>query len=217
LALATSTPAKLLFECNWNQPMTPPPINPRPELEERLRFETLIADLSSTFVNLPASEVDREIEDAQRRVCECLSIDLCALWQWTRDTPRYITITHLYRPLGGPPPPERIDGQEMAPWSLRQIAAGRIVAVASVESLPPEAARDREVWRHYGVKSALNFPLSVGGQLFGALTFNTVREERAWPTEIVRLASCRSKCRPNCCASCRKASWSDWAAPEPST
>jgi hypothetical protein len=49
-----------------------------------------------------------------------------------------------------------------------------------MDSLPPEAARDKEVWRHYGVKSALNFPLSAGGQLFGALTFNTVREERPW-------------------------------------
>jgi len=165
--------------------MTPPSITPRAELEERLRFETLIADLSSKFINLPAGQVDREIEDAQRRVCECLGFDLCALWQWTQDTPRYITISHLYRPLGGPPPPERIDGEEMAPWTLRQIAAGRIVAVASMESLPAEAARDKEVWLHYGIKSALNFPLSAGGRLFGALTFNTVREEHAWPSEIV--------------------------------
>jgi len=74
------------------------------ELEARLRFETLIADLSSKFVNLPAGEVDREIEDAQRRVCECLDIDLCGLWQWTEDTPRYISMTHLYRPLGIPEP-----------------------------------------------------------------------------------------------------------------
>jgi len=165
--------------------MAPENANPRPELEERLRFETLIADLSSKFINLPAGEVDREIEDAQRRVCEFLGFDLCALWQWTQDTPRYITITHLYRPLGGPPPPGRIDGEEMAPWSLRQLAAGRIVAVASMESLPAEATRDKEVWLHYGIKSALNFPLSAGGRLFGALTFNTVREERGWPTEIV--------------------------------
>ena len=32
-----------------------------PEFEERLRFETLIADLSSKVVNLPTGEVDREI------------------------------------------------------------------------------------------------------------------------------------------------------------
>jgi len=155
------------------------------ELEDRLCFETLIAGLSLKFINLPAGEVDREIEDAQRRVCDFLRIDLCALWQWTHDAPRYITISHLYRPLGGPPAPERIDGDDMAPWCLRQLTAGKIVAVASMESLPPEAARDKEVWRHYGVKSALNFPLSAGGQLFGALTFNTVREERLWTKEIV--------------------------------
>jgi transcriptional regulator with GAF, ATPase, and Fis domain len=65
------------------------------------------------------------------------------------------------------------------------LSAGKIVAVDSVESLPPEAARDQEVWHRYGVKSALNFPLSAGGQLFGALTFNTVREERPWPKEMV--------------------------------
>jgi transcriptional regulator with GAF, ATPase, and Fis domain len=54
-----------------------------------------------------------------------------------------------------------------------------------MDALPPAAARDQEVWRHYGIKSALNFPLSAGGQLFGALTFNTVREERRWPASMV--------------------------------
>jgi hypothetical protein len=37
------------------------------ELQERLRRETLIADLSSRFVDVRADLADREIEDAQRR------------------------------------------------------------------------------------------------------------------------------------------------------
>jgi transcriptional regulator with GAF, ATPase, and Fis domain len=155
------------------------------ELEERLRFETLISDLSSKFVNLPPGQVDREVEDAQRRVCEFLGLDLCVLWQWTCDSPRYITITHLYRPLAGPPPPERIDAEDIAPWCLPQVLARKIVAVESMESLPPEASRDKEVWRHYGIKSALVFPLSAGGQVLGAVTFNAVREERRWQEDIV--------------------------------
>jgi PAS domain S-box-containing protein len=155
------------------------------DLQVRLGFETLLADISSNFINLPAGEVDREIEGAQRRVCEFLCIDLSALWQWTPDAPRYITITHLYRPLGGPPPPARIDGEDMAPWCLRELTAGKIVAVSSMKSPPPEAARDVEVWRHYGIKSALCLPLSTGGQLIGALTFNTVREERDWSEVVV--------------------------------
>ena len=52
---------------------------------KRRRAETataLIADISSKFVNLPASEVDREIHNAQRRICELLDIDMSVLWQW---------------------------------------------------------------------------------------------------------------------------------------
>ena len=35
------------------------------KLEERLQFETLLADLSSRFVNVPPDQVDREIAEAQ--------------------------------------------------------------------------------------------------------------------------------------------------------
>ena len=156
------------------------------ELEERLRFETLLAEISARFVNLPADQIDGEIEEAQRRVCECLGLDLSGLWQWSVETPRLITLTHLYRPLGGPPLPERMHANEYFPWCLQQLAAGKVVAV-STEEVPAEAARDREVWRHYGIKSTLAFPLSAGGEpLIGGLSFNTVREERTWPEALVR-------------------------------
>jgi formate hydrogenlyase transcriptional activator len=159
----------------------------RTELEARLHFETLIADLSSKFINLPAEEVDREIEDAQRGVCECLGLDLAALWQWSVATPRYLTMTHLYRPLGGPPPRERMDAQEMFPWCLQQLLAGKVVSVSSMAALPPAAACDQAVWQHYSVKSALVFPLSAGGgQIIGAWGFHTLREERTWSEGIVK-------------------------------
>jgi DNA-binding NarL/FixJ family response regulator len=61
------------------------------EAANQLRFETLIADLSSKFVNLPAGEVDREIEGALRRVCEFIGIDLGVLWQWWGEAPAVAT------------------------------------------------------------------------------------------------------------------------------
>jgi len=156
------------------------------ELEERLRFETLLADISARFVNLPGDQIDSEIENSQRRVCECLGLDLSTLWQWSVETPGFLTLTHLYRPLGGPPAPERMDAHEYFPWCLQQLTAGRVIAV-STEKAPAEAARDQEVWRHYGIKSVLTFPLSAGGgPLIGALGFNTVREERTWPEALVK-------------------------------
>ena len=157
------------------------------ELKERLWFETLLADISARFVNLPADQIDNEIEEAQRDVCECLGLDLSSLWQFSAENQPLLTLSHLYRPLGGPPIPEPMDAQEYFPWTLEQLVTGKVVAVSSIEDVPPEAARDQEVWRHFGVKTSLGFPLSVGGgPLIGVLSFNTMRKERTWPEALVK-------------------------------
>jgi PAS domain S-box-containing protein len=155
--------------------------------ENRLEFETLISDLSSRFINLPPSEVDHEIEDAQRRVCECLDLDLSALWQWSAQGPPSLTMTHVYRSLEGPPiPVGTMDARESFPWCLDELVAGRIIAVADVEKAPSEAARDQEAWRHFNLKSVLTLPLSAGGgSPIGALNFNSIRAQRDWPDVLV--------------------------------
>lgn len=70
--------------------MSPEHANPRPELGERLRFETLFADLSSEFVNLSAGEVDREGMGGQRLAL--LAVELDMLSQRPPDAPSRVTI-----------------------------------------------------------------------------------------------------------------------------
>ena len=116
--------------------MSAEPTTLHAELEARLRFETLIADLSSKFVNLPAGEVDREILDAERRICELLGLDISALWQWSDDIPGFFMLTHFYSAQEGPQPDRRLN-QEDFPWFRQRKLAGRIVAVSSTEEVPP--------------------------------------------------------------------------------
>jgi PAS domain S-box-containing protein len=158
------------------------------QLGSRLAFETLISDLSSRFVNLPPGEVDREIEDVQRRVCEVLEVDLSALWEGTAATGNPLTLTHFYSSQEDLLPPMRgMSAQEYFPWLEREMLAGRNVAVSSLDDLPTEAAFDRENLRLFGVKSNLTIPLSVGGASpIGALGFNTTRAERDWPDALVK-------------------------------
>ena len=157
------------------------------QLEEQLRFEMLLAEISGRFINLSADRVDGEIEDAQRRVCECLGLDLSSLWQWSTETPHIASMTHIYRPLGGPPLPEPMHARDHFPWCQKQLEAGKIVVVSSVEDVPAEAARDQEVWRQLGIKTTLTFPLSPGGgPIIGALSFNTMQHERTWPGPLVQ-------------------------------
>jgi len=154
-------------------------------LQERLRFEELLADLSSKFVNLPPAEVDHEIEDALRRVCQNVGIDFAVLWQWSTEGQTVITPTHFYPVQESPPPPEPLN-QEQYPWVVGEMLAGRRVVFTSLEELTGEAAVDRESARLTGIKSNLCLPLAVGGAPpVGALAFNTIQAERTWPDELV--------------------------------
>ena len=147
---------------------------------------TLLADISSKFVNLPPAEVDREIEDALRRVCQSLDLDLATLWQWSDAAPDVLRFTHAYRAQGIPPTTQPSDQQQF-PWVIGQLRTGRTVAIPSVERLPAEAAVDQSNGRLGGIKSALAIPLSVGGEPpVGALGLNSTRAERHWPATLVK-------------------------------
>ena len=157
------------------------------ELADRLRFETLLAELSGRFVHVPAERLDAEIEAALRRVCESLGLGMCTLWQLSTKAPGFITLTHQYGPPGGLPATEHLNGWECFPWCSQQVLAGNVVAVSSLEELPAEAARDREAWRQFGVKSNLTIGLAVGGgPIVGALSFNTMQAECTWPEPLLK-------------------------------
>ena len=167
-------------------PTAATPAHPRRSLEGRLRFETLLADLSARFVNLPSATVNTAIEDAQRRVCECLDLDISLLWQISPDHPGSMIVTHRHLPPGIPPLPEVFDCKESFPWALESFLRGETVILSRLTDAPAEAARDVELVRRYGVKSVVSIPLSTGGgPTFGALNFDVTREEREWPVELV--------------------------------
>jgi len=159
----------------------------RTELEERLRFETLLAEISSRFVNLPADQIDGEILSAQRRICEFLDLDRSSLGQVPERDPGALILTHIHQPQGGPPIPERPNAMALFPWTTQKVLAGETVTITKISNLPPEASRDRESYGLYGTKSVVIVPLSVGGgPSFGLLTFSVIREERDWPETIVK-------------------------------
>jgi len=155
-------------------------------MRERLLFESLLSEISARFVELPAERIDSEIEDAQRRICEGLGLDLAVLWQWSAETPRSLVLTHHYSSVESFRRPQRLDAQESFPWQFQKMRQGETLAF-STEDLPPEAARDKANRRLYGVKSSVTIPLlGNDSQLAGIVSFNTLRAERDWPESTVK-------------------------------
>ena len=146
----------------------------------------MLADMSARFVNVSPADVDREIEDALRRACRVLGIDLAVLWQWADAAAGVITPTHFYFVQAGLPAAAPIR-QDSYPWYVAQMLAGHAVVASTLDDLPAEAAIDRENTRLLGIQSNLTLPLAVGGEPpIGALGLNTIRTQRDWSDELVK-------------------------------
>jgi PAS domain S-box-containing protein len=166
--------------------MAPLEIEPHAEIDKPIRFERLLAEMSTFFINLPADRIDSEIEAAQRRVCRFLDIDRSTLWQVHEGEPGTLLLTHLHQPPGSLSPPERMNAGDFFPWTVRKVLDRETLVFSNMTDLPPEADRDRETFGLYGTKSGVYVPLSVGGGLvFGLLTFAVMREERSWPETVL--------------------------------
>ena len=171
----------------WKDYMTQLEIKPDAELDEPLRFERLLAEISTFFINLPADRIDSEIEAAQRRVCEFLDLDRSSLFQVPEGEPETLLLTHVHQPPGSRIPPERMSLKEFFPWALQKVLGGETITISKMTDLPAEAGRDRESFGLYGTRSVVVVPLSVGrGKVFGLLTFSVMREEREWAETVVQ-------------------------------
>ena len=136
----------------------------RARLDERLRFETLLGDLSASFVSVPADQIDALIEDALRRIVQFLGVDRASFGEYL-EAQRSLLVTHSYAEPGIPPmPPSILDDQ--LPWYTEKIRQGGLLCWHRLpEELPPEAVKEREYVTRVGLKSNLTIPLKVSGAL----------------------------------------------------
>lgn len=152
-------------------------------LAERLRFETLLADLSAIFASGATSQVDEQIGTALHRLGEAMGIDRATVTRFG-EPPGEARVTHSWTRAGVAPLEEPIREAEL-PWIREELRGGRVVRFERPGHLPLHAAIDRQSLDRLGTRSGVVVPLVVGGSTIGGLALATLREERAWPEELV--------------------------------
>jgi FixJ family two-component response regulator/signal transduction histidine kinase len=142
----------------------------------------MLAELSARFLILPPQEVDGAITDALHEIVKMLGVDRAQLMRFVSGGD--VRVTHSWAVAGVPPvSPKSI--ADRFPWLLARVRAGEVVVIPSVADLPPEAGIDQASFRAPGTKANLTVPMSVAGQIEGALTFGCLRYEREWPEPLV--------------------------------
>ena len=155
------------------------------ELEDRLRFETLLAELSARFVNLPPDRVDREIENALRCLAEALRADRSALGHLT-EVGRDLVVTHSFALPGIAAFPLFPSLATEAPLLSRTLLSGQPFVMARLADLPPEGEQDRRLFADHKIVSGMVVPLVVSGRVIGGVGCSLARGEREWPEPVVR-------------------------------
>ena len=155
-------------------------------LENRLRFERLLSDLSARFVKTPPDRVDSEIDYGLKQVLEFLQVDRVGLLRSLPDKATY-QITHgVYAedvpavPIGSELP------RSIHPWAAEKLAdKHEVVSFSRLDDLPPEANADKQAYAEWGIRSALDIPISTGGSAVYVIVINSVKSERVWPEELI--------------------------------
>ena len=134
------------------------------------------------FIDLPATEVDAQIPEAQRCIVEALDLDRSTLFQLCEDGD--LLSTHGWWRPEVPALPARVSARESLPWMLERLRAGDLVCLSSPDELPDGV--DRASLLRFDIKSTVAVPLSVARRIVGVVTFAVTRRERQWPPETLQ-------------------------------
>ena len=153
------------------------------ELLWRLEFESLLSDLSTTFINLPEEQVDVNMERSLARLGEFLNMDRISLFQFSQDRTEMATIYSWNAPGVAPAPP--LVSTDNLSWWRGRLLRGEASLASDLDNLPEEAREEREYFLQSGIISAASIPLKVGGETNGAISFVTAQHRVVWTDDLV--------------------------------
>jgi signal transduction histidine kinase len=152
-------------------------------LDDRLRFEMLVTELSRTLVHSTANETDQAIIHGLERVVGFLGARRGSLFEFS-EASKSFKKTHSYHVDATGAAPDFI-GEDQFPWIVSQLLFTKDVRLTGLEDLPADAAIDRRNCQRFGTQSLLMIPLSTGTGTFGALALASGDIGRNWADEFI--------------------------------
>lgn len=155
----------------------------RTELDEQLRFERLVTEISATLMHAPAAEVERKTIAAMGRVAELLGFEIAVYSLLFGEGTGLVA--YIWNKPGTPGMPSDLTEKDF-PWKARELSAGRDTHIRTINDFPPEAAVDQATYERYGIKSSFDVSIIVGGRAVGVFSLGSFEKEQTVPPEIVQ-------------------------------
>lgn len=150
---------------------------------DRLRFDTLVSDVASRLVGLPAETIDQEISNQLRTILEFADVDRCSIWLFSDKRQEL----RLHDDCSTLPPKKEAGGIRLAQCTAyaAQLRHGDTIALERLSrDLPETAATERQCCRDSGLVAHLGLPLVCRQTVIGVLTLESYTTPRSWTPEF---------------------------------
>ncbi|MCD4843183.1 MAG: PAS domain S-box protein [Methanosarcinales archaeon] len=157
-------------------------------LVHRAEFETLISDISTSFINLPSDKVDAGIQNALQSIGKFSGVDRGYVFLFY-DKGSKMDNTHEWCAQRIEPQIDRLKGLQARqfPWTMKKLNRFEAVYFSKVADLPSEASAEKEFMQLLNIKSLIIVPMIYGGILTGYIGFDSVKQEKTWTQESTTL------------------------------
>ena len=152
-------------------------------IRDRLEFEKMLSELSASFLNLSAEDIDETIDRHLREVVKVTRVEGCSVFEFSGDYEE-ASIVHRYDTTGRVAPFSVVKFEQF-PWYLNELRSGAVVKVRDINAdLPEEAAAERKAAREVGIKSVLTVPIAISQTVTSAISVFTTESYCDWKDEL---------------------------------
>jgi len=153
-------------------------------LDERLRFETILSNLSAAIIASTGDSLEGEIDSAIRTLIAYLEVDWGSLILFDTNS-RKEPVIFSSAVCGTPFSPSVVGGDY--PWFREKIRRGEAIILGKIpDELPKEAVGEKFFLFKGGYRSILVIPLKGGNGNWGVIGFGSMQTEKSWSIELIR-------------------------------
>lgn len=156
------------------------------KIARQVRFQRMVADISTDFVNIRLENFDEKIDKLLANVGAFFHIDRSSVFLFN---PQDDTMTYAHEWTGEGIASEIDTIQDVSltsfPWWMNRMDRKGAVVVADVAALPQEAHVERGQLEAQGLKSVVSVPIERDDQVRGFLGLANVNSHRVWTDDEV--------------------------------
>lgn len=157
-------------------------------LRFRAKFEHAINSISSAFINIPLSQVNRKLNQALKETGQVMKVDRAYLFLYNHQL-NTCSNTHEWCGQGISPEKENLQDipNSAIPWWHDTLESKGFIRYNDINDLPTEAVEERAILEAQKIKSVVVVALRRKGVLTGFIGFDAVKQVKVWDENIILL------------------------------